>query len=156
MAGKAALSNSKAAPIPNPKLISDRAVRIQAIRVRSAASRVRSLASSVDVSGPARVSSIITASPSLGTFLRNYDQHHRDCSTVAAQQRAHDAHGTVDMREEGFVARARGVQLSFPIRRLGKAVVGVLAMIGETYLACSNLFSSVRPARTVIRLFGSG
>ena len=68
-------------------------------------------------------------------FLGSQDQHHLCRSAVAAQQLGHDPHGTVDMFEERFVARAQVIQSGLPIRCLEKAVLGALAMTGKAHLA---------------------
>ena len=63
------------------------------------------------------------------------DQHHLCRGTVAAQELGHQPHRPIDMFEEGLVARTQVIQSGLPIGRLDEAVLGTLAVAGETHLA---------------------
>ncbi len=62
-------------------------------------------------------------------------QHHLSRSAIAPQQLGHDAHQLIDVCKERFVACTQIIQPWLTIRRLDEAVLGTLAVTGETHLA---------------------
>lgn len=70
---------------------------------------------------------------SLGLVILRQQSHHFVGVVSPAEQISHQAHGTVDMGEEGFVRGAEIVQSRLTIGRGDEAVAWALAMAGEAH-----------------------